>query len=72
MSTDLNHNRSLLVLGSDIGVCCHQTLDVVYIRVLRTAALGTNPTREAISPGRETHFANNETNNIFAKNVLIW
>ena len=35
-------------------------LFIVYIRVLRTTARGTNPTYEAISPGRKTHFANNQ------------
>jgi len=35
-------------------------LFIVYTRVLRTTARGTNPTCEAISPGRKTHFAINE------------
>ena len=35
-------------------------LFIVYIRVLHTAVRGPNPTYEAISIGRKTHFANNE------------
>jgi len=35
-------------------------LFMVYIRVLHTTARPTKPTCEAISPGRKTHFANNE------------
>ena len=69
LSTELNHNRSSLVLYSDNGVWSPH-LFIVYIRVLRTAARGTNPTCEAISPGRKTHFANNEKN--ICENVLIW
>jgi len=35
-------------------------LFIVYIRVLHTTSPGPNSTYEAISPGRKTHFANNE------------
>jgi len=35
-------------------------LFIVYIRVLKTTASGANPTFEVISPGRKTHFANDE------------
>jgi len=61
MSAELNHNRSALVLDSDNGVCCHHSSTYcLYIRVLQTTPRGPNRTCEAISPGRKTHFANNE------------
>jgi len=30
LSTDLNHNRSALVLDSDSDVCCHHSSSIVY------------------------------------------
>jgi len=59
LSTELTHNRSALVLDSNNDVLS-PLLFIVYIRVLCTTARGTNPTCEAISPGRKTHFASNE------------
>jgi len=52
VSTEVNHNRSALVLDSGNGVCCHYSS--VYIRALYTTGLGPNPTCETISPGRNT------------------
>jgi len=50
VSTEVNHNRSALVLDSGNGVCCHHSS--VYIRALYTTARGPNLTCEANSPGR--------------------
>jgi len=44
-------------------------LFIVYIRVLHTTTRGPNPTCEAISPVRKTHFADNEKKNIYEKCV---
>ena len=61
MSTELNHNRSALVLDSGNGVCYHHSsIYSPYIRVLQTTARGPNLTCEAMSSLRKTHFANNE------------
>jgi len=56
---ELTHNRSALVLDFDNGVWS-PLLFKVYTRVLHTTARGPNPTCEAISPVRKTHFADNE------------
>jgi len=60
------------VLDSDKDVLSPLLVIFYIIRVLQTTASGPNPTREAISSGRKTHFAKNEKNNTFTKNVLIW
>ena len=52
VSTEVNHNRSALVLDIGNGVCCHHSS--VYISALYTTAGGPNPTCEAIPPGRNT------------------
>jgi len=63
VSMELTHNCSALVLVFENGGCCHSSPlhSLLYIiRVLHTTAREPNPTYEAISHGRKTHFANNE------------
>ena len=55
-------NSQLFSAGVGLRQCSvlSSLLFIVYIGVLHTTARGPNPTDEAISPGRKTHFANNE------------
>jgi len=60
LSTESTHNRSALVLDSDNGVCCHTTpLRSLYQGSPNYCPRAKSDLRSH-SPGRKTHFANNE------------
>jgi len=71
LSTELNHNRSALVLYSDNGVCCHHRphLFIVYIRFPALLPVGQIRLAKLFHPAAKHILP--IMKKIFAKNVLI-